>query len=185
MLFGDPYKFGFLIERVAAWEYPPFVNGLMFLYLNENAYPAELRTTTLSTELPELLDDLSPLVAPKKDKKLFNAESDERFEYLAAVTYPEDIDKESDYSYVVPFHEINDSGYAVFTLTDGQSVMITIGQWSEGKLIPKDEYILPKSSYNKVIDGLKEFYKGLDKRQENTKPAPKTGKVTLHKIKNK
>ena len=184
MVIGDPYKFGFLIERVEDWEYPPFINGLMFLYLNKKAYPCELRTTALSSELPELLDDASPLAAPKKNKELFNAGSEERFEYLAAITYPGDIDRESDLSYLVPFHEINDSGFAVFTLTDGESVMITVGQWSEGRLIPKDEYTLLKSSYNGVIDGLKEFYKTLDtKPAENKTPAHKAGKVTLRRIK--
>ena len=62
--------------------------------------------------------------------------------------------------------------------------MITVGQWSEGRLIPKDEYTLLKSSYNGVIDGLKEFYKTLDtKPAENKTPAHKAGKVTLRRIK--
>ena len=180
MIIGDPYKFGFLIERVSDWEYPPFVNGLMFLYLNGKAYPEELRTTTFSTELPELLDEASPLVKPKENKKLFYLDSDERFEQLAALTYPENIDKENDLSYLVPFHEINDSGHAVFVLTDGENVLITAGEWSEGKLLPKNEYILPLSQYNKVVDGLRSFY---DEMTPAKKPAKAKSKVTIHKIK--
>lgn len=180
MIIGDPYKFGFLIERVSDWEYPPFVNGLMFLYLNGKAYPEELRTTTFSTELPELLDKASPLVKPKENKKLFYADSNERFETLSSLTYPEDIDKENDLSYLVPFHEINDSGFAVFTLTDGESVMITVGKWSEGKLLPVNEYILPAAQYNKVTDKLKAFY---DEMTPAGKPPKAKGKVTIHKIK--
>ena len=180
MVIGDPYKFGFLIERVSDWEYPPFINGLMFLYLNEQAYPKELRTTTLSTELPELLDESSPLVSPKESKKLFCLDSDERFEQLAALTYPENIDRENDLSYLVPFHEINDSGFAVFTLTDGESVMITVGEWSEGKLIPRNEYTVGKAQYNSVVGKLKEFY---DEMTPAKKPDKAKGKVTIHKIK--
>ena len=84
MVIGDPYKFGFLIERVEDWEYPPFINGLMFLYLNKKAYPKELVTTALSTELPELLDESSPLCSPKEDKKLFYMDSDERFDLIVS-----------------------------------------------------------------------------------------------------
>lgn len=180
MVIGDPYRFGFLVERVEDWEYPPFINGLMFLYLNKKAYPKELRTTALSTELPELLDEGSPLVSPKKDERMFALDSSERFELLYRRTYPEDIDKESDLSYLIPFHEINDAGFAVFTLTDGESVMITVGEWSQGRLLPLDEYICEKTKYFGVIDRLREFYRALPPAK---KPAAAKSRVTIHKIK--
>ena len=180
MVIGDPYKFGFLIERVEDWEYPPFINGLMFLYLNEKAYPERLMTTTLSTELPELLDESSPLVSPKEDKKLFYMDSDERFDLLALRTFPENIDKQSDLSYLVPFHEINDAGFAVFTLSDGESVMITVGKWDKNKLIPIDEKIIEMSEYKRVIDKLREFNTQISSAPKKN---DKKGRVTIHKIK--
>lgn len=205
MVIGDPYKFGFLIERVSDWEYPPYVNGLMFFYLNKKAYPKELRTTTLSAELPGLLDEKSPLLKPKRNKRLFKLDSGDRFEKIAALTFPEDIDKKSDLSYLVPFHEINDSGMAVFTLTDEEQVIIMVGEWSEGKLLQTDERIVDILEYESVIEQLKEYCDSLSippleeekpkpkaktkakaKSETENKPAGKTkqsGRVTIHKIK--
>ena len=204
MVIGDPYKFGFLIERVGDWEYPPFVNGLMFFYLNKKAYPKALRTTTLNTELPELLDEKSPLLKPKRNKRLFKLDGAERFAKIAALTFPEDIDKKNDYSYLVPFHEINDSGIAVFTLTDEEQVIIMVGEWSDGKLLQTDERVVDILEYESVIAQLKEYCDSLNippfeeekpegkpkaKPKANAKgskkPAdkPKSGKAAVRRIK--
>lgn len=182
MVIGDPYKFGFLIERVDSWEYEPFINGLMFLFLNEQGYPDELRTTTLSAELPELFDKGSPFMSPAVDKEFFYMECEERFERLAALTYPESIDKESDLSYVLPFHEINDAGYAVFVLSDGSDVLISVGQWSEGKLLPLDERIVPSDEYKSIVRGLKSFY---EREVLRKKPDAAHNKVTVKRVKRK
>ncbi len=198
MIIGDPYKFGFLIERVSDWEYPPLINGLMFFYLNKKAYPKELCTAALSEELPELLSDKSPLMKPKRNKRLFKLDSGDRFERIAALTFPDDIDKKSDLSYLVPFHAVNDSGMAVFTLTDEEQVIIMVGEWSEGKLLPLDERIVDIDDYESVVSQLKNYCDSLNipkpaenkpkaegKSKPKTKAAPKTktAKVTVRKIK--
>ena len=196
MVIGDPYKFGFLIERVSDWEYPPLINGLLFFYLNKKAYPKELCTAALSEELPELLSDRSPLMKPKRNKRLFKLDSKDRFERIAALTYPEDIDKKSDLSYLVPFHAVNDSGLTVFTLTDEEQVIIMVGQWSEGKLLQVDERVVDILEYESVIAQLKEYCDSLNipkpekpkaeskgKSKPKTKTAPKTAKVTVRKVK--
>ena len=196
MVIGDPYKFGFLIERVSDWEYPPLINGLLFFYLNKKAYPKELCTAALSEELPELLSDRSPLMKPKRNKRLFKLDSKDRFERIAALTYPEDIDKKSDLSYLVPFHAVNDSGLTVFTLTDEEQVIIMVGQWSEGKLLQVDERVVDILEYESVIEQLKEYCDSLNipkpekpkaeskgKSKPKTKTAPKTAKVTVRKVK--
>lgn len=194
MVIGDPYKFGFLVERVGDWEYPPFVNGLLFFYLNKKAYPKELRTATLSMELPELLDEKSPLMKPKRNKRLFKLDSGDRFERIAALTFPEDIDKKSDLSYLVPFQGINDSGLAVFTLTDEEQVIIMIGEWSEGKLLQTDERIVDILEYESVISQLKEYCDSLHippqteekpkaKGKTKAKAKAKPAKVTVRKVK--
>ena len=196
MVIGDPYKFGFLIERVSDWEYPPLINGLLFFYLNKKAYPKELCTAALSEELPELLSDRSPLMKPKRNKRLFKLESGDRFERIAALTFPEDIDKKSDLSYLVPFHAVNDSGMAVFTLTDEEQVIIMVGQWSEGKLLQVDERVVDILEYESVIAQLREYCDSLNipkpekpkaeskgKSKPKTKTAPKTAKVTVRKVK--
>ena len=196
MVIGDPYKFGFLIERVSDWEYPPLINGLLFFYLNKKAYPNELCTAALSEELPELLSDRSPLMKPKRNKRLFKLDSKDRFERIAALTYPEDIDKKSDLSYLVPFHAVNDSGLTVFTLTDEEQVIIMVGQWSEGKLLQVDERVVDILEYESVIAQLKEYCDSLNipkpekpkseskgKSKPKTKTAPKTAKVTVRKVK--
>lgn len=180
MVIGDPYKFGFLIDRVGDWEYPPYINGLMIFYLNKKAYPKDLRTTTLSIELPELLDDKSPLLMPKRNKRLCKLDGTARFEKIAALTFPEDIDKNNDFSYLVPFHEINDSGITVFTVTDEEQVIIMVGEWSEGKLLQTDERVVDILEYESVIAQLKEYCDSLnippfeeEKPEEKAKDNPK------------
>ncbi len=177
MLTGDPYKFGFLIEKVDDWVYEPYVNGLMFLFLNGQGYPDTLTTTTLSAELPELLHDDSPLVSPREDKELYNMESEERFELLARLTYPESIEKKSDLSFVVPFHEINDSGYAVFTISDGSDVIVSVGKWDGGRLLQIDEREVSGREYKNVIAGLKRFYNEISGDKKKS-----AAKVKLRKV---
>ena len=56
MLLGNPYKFAFLIERIPDWEKGSWKNGIMFVIINDNIYPKDVRTTTFNSEIPEILD---------------------------------------------------------------------------------------------------------------------------------
>jgi len=68
MVIGEPYKMAFILERMAIWEPPDdtFRNGIMFLCVNGEIYPKDVRTTTFYTELPFLLAPESALMNKEK-----------------------------------------------------------------------------------------------------------------------
>lgn len=172
MLIGDPYKFSFIIERIPEWEDTSFINGWMFLKINDELYPKEVRTTTLNCELPDLLGENSPMKKPVVDKELYRLDSRELFDRIARITYSEELDALYDISYQLPFHEINDEGWDVFIISDGENIKLLVGEWKHNKLadgswawaeepIFHDETELSCDEYKAVIDGLEDFYNSL------------------------
>lgn len=156
MIIGDPYRFAFLLERIPQWESSHF-NGLMFLLVNDNIYPKEVRTTTLCCELPELLDAQSALRNPVIDTALFRMETAECFRRIAEAVYPEDYEIDNDYRYLIPFQEINDSGFCVFAVSDGESVRILVGKREQGARSFVEETAIPMDEYRRIAEQLQEF----------------------------
>jgi hypothetical protein len=62
--------------------------------------------------------------------------SDKLLAHLESITYPEDIDTDNDYRFIVPFTEINDIGFNVFLLSDGENVRVLVGQSVNRRLSP-------------------------------------------------
>ncbi len=156
MLIGDPSRFAFLLERVPQWE-NGYLNGLMFLIVNDSIYPREVRTTTLCCELPELLDAQSALRNPVIDTALFRMETAECFRRITEAVYPEDHETDNDYRYLIPFHEINDSGFSMFAVSDGKSVRILVGEWEQGVHSFVEETVILMEEYRRIAEQLQEF----------------------------
>jgi len=169
MFIGDtsyPNNFGFIIERMEGWEDRSFINGLMFLMINDELYPKYVRTTTFNCELDELLDDDSPLIRPVVDKKLYQLDDAELLKMFVNITYPDiddDDDIDNDYSYLLPFHEINDDGWSIFIISDGENIKLFVydrrDQYPDVKL--HDTLEIPAEKYFKTINELKKFYNDL------------------------
>ena len=163
MFIGDtsyPNDFGFIIERMNGWEDRSFMNGLMFLMINSELYPKNVRTTTFNCELDELLGDDSPLVRPPVDKTMFQLDDTELLNRFVSVTYPEDLDTDNDYSYLIPFHEINDEGWSIFIISDGDLIKLLVcNRRDDHKL--HDTLEVPAEKYFMTINKLKEFYNDL------------------------
>lgn len=146
MVIGEPYKMALIVERMPIWEpqNDTFRNGIMFLCVNGEVYPKDVRTTTLNCELPWLLAPESPLMNTVIDKELFEMPSDELLAYLESITYPDvidddaddDIEIDNDYRFVLPFEEISDRGFDVFVLSDGENVRVLVGQDVNRRLSP-------------------------------------------------
>ena len=111
MLFGNPERFAFLIERVPEWESITFINGIMYVYLNGKMYPDSLRTTTLNVDLMFLFDSTMPDFQPKVNENFYAMDTAELFKKLCEITFPDDYDTDNDYSYLIPLQETEDSGY--------------------------------------------------------------------------
>lgn len=157
MLIGNPYKFCFMIERIPEWE-TSFINGIMFVAVNDDIYPKEMRTTTFNSELLDILD--SAFTDPVNDKTLYDMSDAELFRHMAETTYPPDEDTLNDYRFHIPFHEICDSGYAFFVITNGENVRILVGKWEGDSLAFVDSTEISLQEYNDIIAQLRSFYNG-------------------------
>ncbi len=158
MLFGNPEKFAVLIEKVPEWESKPWINGIMFMFINWNMYPRELRNATLNCELSCLLDKKSSFVNPVRDDKLFNMSKEERFKIISDITYPPDFETDDDYKYLIDFTEMLDSGYSAFTVSNGEKIKIISGKWIGEQLIFEDETEIEINEYNNIIQKMISFY---------------------------
>lgn len=160
MIIGDPCRFAFLIERVPQWE-SGYFNGLMFLIVNDSIYPKEVRTTTLCCELSELLDAQSVLRNPVIDTALFRMETAECFRRITEAVYPEDYEIDNDYRYLIPFHEINDSGFSIFAVSDGENVRILVGEWEQASCSFVEETVIGMQEYCDIAKQLQEYEQGM------------------------
>ena len=125
MVIGDPYKFGFIIERIREWEASgTYQSGIVFLFLDNTIYPDTVRNTTLNVDLYHLTRDDSPFMNPVIDPDLYELEKEQLFKTLYETAYPEDIEADNDYKYVWPLQEIGDAGFDIFSISNGKKIKI-------------------------------------------------------------
>ena len=161
MIFGNPDKFAFLIEKVPEWCGNGFVNGLLYIYVNGEMFPKKLYTTTLS-DLWSLFD--YAFTNPPKDERLYALPDDELFAELRRLRFPEyftdDEDADEDYRYDIEYYEIGDWGYDIFAVSNGENVRVLIGHWENREsfeLVNSTRITL--SEFTKLRDEFSEYYK--------------------------
>lgn len=156
MIFGDPYKFAFLIERIPKLE-DTWINGIMFVAVNGEIYPKDVRTTTFNSEIPDLLRLDSAFINPIEDKELYSMKKSKLLRYMANITYPPNYE-DNDYSFLIPFHEINDSGYNFFILSNGENIKILVAKWKNENIKFVDKTIISTQEYNEIKSQIIAFY---------------------------
>ena len=152
MLLGDPYKFAFLIERIPDWEKGSWKNGIMFVIINGDIYPKSVRTTTFNSEIPEILDPDSAFINPIIDKELYE-KSD-----LQIIEFVGDEEKENYYRYFIPFHEINDSGYRFYVISDNCNVKILVCKLESERTELVNRLEISIQEYNEIKFQVIDFY---------------------------
>lgn len=167
MIFGNPDKFAFLIEKVPEWC-DGFVNGLLYIYVNGEMFPKKLYTTTLS-DVWSLFD--YAFTNPPKDEWLYALPDDELFAELRRLRFPEYFtddedededyryDIEYDYRYDIEYYEIGDWGYNIFAVSGGENVRILIGHWENSdnfELVNSSEISLEE--FTRLRDEFSEYY---------------------------
>ncbi len=118
MLLGNPDKFAFIIERIPEWEINGWINGIMFVMINNDIYPKHVRTTTFNSEIPDILNPNSAFMNPIIDKELYDKN------HLQILEFVDDEENELFYRYFIPFHEIEDSGYRIYAISDGCNIKL-------------------------------------------------------------
>ena len=156
MILGDPEKFAFIIERIPEWENDSYKNGIMFVIINDEIYPKTARTTTFNSELPDILSLDSAFMAPVVDVELYE-KSDK--EIIACVS---DEDNTNYYRYFIPFHEINDSGYRIYIISNGSKVKIIVCKIEIETLEVVDKLVLPLGEYDRIKSQVFDFWNSSD-----------------------
>lgn len=162
MLFGNPDKFAFLMEKTPEWCANGFVNGLLYVYVNGEMFPKELRTTTLSSDLLGLPN--YAFAKLPEDEQLFTLPDNKLFEELRRLRYPawfaDNKEADEDYRFDIELSELGDCGYHIFAVSSKENVRIIIGYW-----VDLDNFELMNSAkitveeFAKIRNGISEYYK--------------------------
>jgi hypothetical protein len=133
----------------------------MFMMINSELYPKSVRTTTLSCEFADLLAENSAMKNPVINKELYHSDSETLFTTMAERTHGKDYDALYDLSFLIPFQEINDEGWNIFIISDGDNIKLMSGRWQNHKLLYHDEIEMPAKKYFDTIAELEKFYNTL------------------------
>lgn len=152
MLLGDKDKFAFIIERIPEWEIGPYKSGIMFVIVNNDIYPKQVRTTTFNCELPELLDPGSAFIGPIIDKELYQKTDEQIIEFM------DDPESDNWYRSFIPFHEIEDSGFRFYILSDGENVKMLICKMEIDNMVFVDKLELSVKEYDEIKKQVIDFY---------------------------
>lgn len=158
MIFGNPDKFAFWVEKVPEWC-AGFVNGLLYVYVNGEMFPKKLHTTTLS-DLGSLFD--YAFADPPKDERLYALSDDELFAEFRRLRFPayftDNEDADEDYRYDIEYYEIGDWGYDIFAVSNGENVRILIGHWSGENFSLESSAEITLGEFTKLRDEFSKFY---------------------------
>ena len=156
MLLGNPYKFAFLIERIPDWEKGSWKNGIMFVIINDNIYPKNVRATTFNSEIPEILGSDSAFISPIIDKELYEKND------LQIIEFVDDKEKENYYRYFIPFHKINDSDYRFYIISDSFNVKILVCKLENDKTELVDILEISIQEYNEIKFQVIDFFRNAE-----------------------
>lgn len=131
MIFGDPYRFAIWAEYVSQWS-DSYKNGLFYLIVNGNLYPADIRTSTLSADLYEITDEDCALVPFPENRDIFTLPTKEAFDTLFNLACPEPSDEDEYpdqvFDYCIKSSNVSSFGGCFFAVANDSSMRIIGGQ---------------------------------------------------------
>ncbi|WP_428555653.1 immunity 42 family protein [Pseudomonas edaphica] len=180
MIFGDPHNFAILIQCFPEWGDSTSKNGMFHFCIDGFFLPEEIKTSTLWVDVYSLLDNSNPLYVFQDDKNIFEKDAKSAFIHLLGMISPELIGEdeseefEQSYRFQASTENINDSGYAVFAVSDNDLVRVLGARHSElqqdgvggchwervGNFDVKEAYI----EKDKIIDmlaGVRNYYSSI------------------------
>ncbi|EKN6165471.1 immunity 42 family protein [Yersinia enterocolitica] len=172
MIFGDPYRFAIWVECIPQWS-KSYKNGFFYFFVNGNMYPDDVRTSTLDVDFNDIIGEKNALISLPHNDDVFNAPTNEAFDALFKMAYPESTPDDEYPDQVFDFCAsptiINDSGAYFFAVSNGSLVRIIGGKitklvdgdnkkvWKniESPLI--EDITITKNELNDIITKLKEY----------------------------
>ncbi|WP_042820502.1 immunity 42 family protein [Yersinia wautersii] len=172
MIFGDPYRFAIWVECIPQWS-DSYKNGFFYFFVNGNMYPDDIRTSTLFIDFYDVLDEKNALISLPCNDEIFNAPTNEAFDSLFKLAYPESTQDDEYPDQVFDFYAsstiINDSGAYFFAVSNESLVRIIGGKIT--KLVDRnnekvwenidrpliEDITIPKNEISDIITRLKEY----------------------------
>lgn len=174
MVFGDPYRFAIWVDSVSEWG-ESFPNGLLYILINGKMFPDEIRTSTLSVDAFELINESNPLVSLPVNAEIFNLSASEAFISLMSLAYPEPLN-DDDYpdqifDYCINSSDVNLSGMRLFAVSDGLNTKIfgaktdellpvagtERNEWKKIENVLVEETIISNNEIVKIINAFREY----------------------------
>lgn len=161
MLSGDPNKFAVLLKAVDQWNCDQtFYNGVLILFVDGYMFPnEEIIVTTLAVGIPSLKKSLSDIAV---DNILFNMEKTSLFRQLYDRVYPNDINADNDYRFLITPDEICDKGFFIFAVSNETHIKFTGARLDHDETASEYEFndpviretVVPKEYINRIISDL-------------------------------
>lgn len=171
MIFGDPYRFAIWVEYIPQWG-DSYKNGFFYFFVNGNMYPNDIRTSTLDVDLNDIIYDKNALIALPCNDEIFNASTNEAFNSLFKLAYPESTQEDEYPEQVFDFCAsptiINESGAYFFAVSNKDLVRVIGGKiaqlvdgdgrraWEDIAHPVIEDIIIPRDEINEIISKLKE-----------------------------
>ncbi|WP_145570840.1 immunity 42 family protein [Yersinia bercovieri] len=172
MIFGDPYRFAIWVEYIPEWS-DSYKNGFFYFFVNGNMYPDDVRTSTLYVDFHDVIDENNALSSQPCNDAIFNAPTNEAFDALFKLAYPESTQDDEYPDQVFDFCAsstiINDSGAYFFAVSNENLVRIIGGKIT--KLVDRDnrkvwenierplieDIVISKNEISDIVTRLKEY----------------------------
>ncbi|MCK6938345.1 immunity 42 family protein [Enterobacter roggenkampii] len=174
MIFGDPYRFAIWVEFIPEWN-DTFMNGFFYIFINGEMYPDDIRTSTLSVDICDILDDKNPLISFPANKKVFDMDPAKAFAELMDLAHPESTDEneypEQNFDFSILTSNINSSGMTLFAVSDSSNIKILGAKtdklvkeegcdryyWIKNEEIHVKEVVISNHEVKNIIEKLKEY----------------------------
>jgi|GEM_PF-5721548 len=173
MVFGNLNKFSFIVDIVTEWSSKGFKAGLFYVSIDGHLFPEDLVNTTLNSELYVFFEKKrSSLFTCPIDLMLFSEDKCSVYQKMYYLAFPVQNDEkneyiENNYMYSCGFTEMENQGYYLFSVSNGETIRILGAKVIYNALmvpinLEQDESIfeilLPVSTLNNMLFQLKHYY---------------------------
>lgn len=178
MIFGNPYKFAIWTDYVPQWG-DSYKNGLFYFIVNGNLYPNDVRTSTLSSDLCEIISNDCALISHPQNEEIFSLSTADAFSRLYCMAYPESTENDEYpdqvFDYCIAPPNISDFGGCFFAVANETSLRVIGGiterlvkNISEERSIWEsvnqpfiEDVIVSRDEINKIMVNVKEYASSL------------------------
>ncbi|QIR26084.1 MULTISPECIES: immunity 42 family protein [Kluyvera] len=174
MIFGDPYRFAIWVDPVPEWS-ESFLNGFVYIFIKGKMFPDDIRTSTLSVDVFEIIDESSPLVSFPVNEDIFNLKADVAFSSLMSLAYPESSSEDEypdqKFDFCINIPNVNASGMQLFAVSNGIDIKILgakteqlvenlatgKNEWEEIDDVLAESVVIPNVEIDNILSSLKEY----------------------------